>query len=118
MRRNALPEKQPRLDEAIERSREFRLALLGNGCHQFMREVPADGGSDLRDVLGCAEPIEPCDERGVEARRHPLRRRRRRRDHARRLAFVLRLDGILGYFFSEQRHAVGALDNVAADAFR
>ena len=77
-----------------------------------MRELPPDRRSDLRHLLGGAEPVEPRHQRGMQACRHRQGRRRNRTDRAPRRSLALRLQNCLRHLLHEQGNAVGALDDL------
>src|ERR1700730_857630 len=80
-----------------------------------MREFAADRRSDLRDVFGGSEPVEPRHQRRMQACGDYQGRRRNCADDALSSASAPRLQYRLGYLFHEQRNAVGALDDVLPD---
>ena len=59
VRRHALPEQQTSRNETVERRIEFRLRLVHHRSQQGMRKLTPDRRSDLRHLLGRAEPVEP-----------------------------------------------------------
>ena len=69
LRRNPVPQQQPGLDQAIERRIQLRLILLRHVREQCVGELLSDGRSHLDDIPRCAEPVEPRQQRGVQARR-------------------------------------------------
>ena len=73
-RRAALKE-QPGPDQPTQPIPDLHLRARRGDCReQLVRELPSDGGTDLRQFL-CrrAEPVEPGHERGVQRRRHSVR---------------------------------------------
>jgi hypothetical protein len=64
---SASPKYQFRTDELIERFAELCFGQLRNGYHEFVREFPTYGGTELSDFLGRAKPIEPCQQRPMQA---------------------------------------------------
>ena len=80
-----------------------------------MGELPADGGTDQRHLLGRAEPVEPRHQRGVQGCGNRQGRGRNRRSGPPRFAFALGLQHRLRHLLHEQRNAVGALDNILAN---
>ena len=67
VRRHTLPKQQTCRHETVERRLEFRLRLASHRSQQSMRELSPNGRSDLRYLLGGAEPIKPRHQRGVQA---------------------------------------------------
>ncbi len=59
VRRHALPEQQTGRNETVERRIEFRLRLVGRRSQHGMRKFTPNRRSDLRYLLGRAEPVEP-----------------------------------------------------------
>ena len=81
-----------------------------------MRELAPERRADLRHLARRRQAIEPRQQRGVQRRRDRQRRHRPRhrvviagvREHA-------ALEHGLGQLLDEQRHAVGALDDLVGD---
>ena len=83
-----------------------------------MGEFAADRCSDLCHLLGRAEPVEPCQQRRVQAGGDGQRGRWDRGGGPPRLVFGIRLKHGLRHFLDEQRNAVRALDDVLPDVCR
>ena len=81
---------------------------------QVVLELAADHGADLPDLLGGrAKPIEARNQRGMQGggdRQVRYRARRQHRDDP--IVAIAGFEHRLGQFFNEQRHAVGALDDL------
>jgi hypothetical protein len=60
VRRHALPEQQTSLNETVESRPQHRLRLARHRSQQGMRELASNRRADLRQLLGGAEPVEPC----------------------------------------------------------
>jgi len=72
MRGHAPSEQQTGRDETVQCRYQFRLRLAHHRGEQGMRKLAADCRRDLCQLLGrAAEPIEPCHERGMQARGDP-----------------------------------------------
>ena len=83
-----------------------------------MRELSPDSRSDLRHLLGGAEPVEPRHQRGVQACGDRQSRRWNGGGSPLRFSLTPRLQHRLGHFLHEQRDAVRALNDVLPDARR
>ena len=81
-----------------------------------MRELPSNGCSDLRDFLRRTEPIKPCHQRCVQARGNGNGRRRNSCNRTLGGSLALGFQYRLRNFLDEQGNAVGALNDVLADA--
>ena len=79
---------------------------------------PADRRADLRHVLRRPEPIEPRHQRSLQACRNRHDRRWCPCAGPLRITLTLRVQHRLGHLLGEQWNAVGALDDVLADARR
>jgi hypothetical protein len=56
---HTLPKQQTCRHEAVEGRLKFLLRLTSHCGQQSMRELPPNHGSDLSNLLGGAEPIQP-----------------------------------------------------------
>ena len=54
----ALPEKQLGSEQLAKRAAQLVLRLIGDRSKKFVRELPADHGADLGDLLGRGQPVE------------------------------------------------------------
>ena len=98
--------------------RSSACALPRHCGQQSIRELPPDHCSDLCNLLGGAEPIEPRHQGGVQACGDGLSRGGNSGGGLPRVAFAFRFQHRLGHFLNEQRDAVSAFDNVLPDALR
>ena len=80
-----------------------------------MRELPPNGGPDLRHLLSWAEPVKPRHQRCVQAGRDCQCWRWNGGGGPLRFALALGLQHRLSHFLDEQRDAVGALNDVLSD---
>ena len=73
--------------------------------------------ADLRDLLGDRpEPVEPRDQRGMQGGRDRQGRQRARRQYrSDPVVAIAAFEHRLGQLLDEQRHAVGALDDLVDD---
>src|SRR5499427_5173904 len=70
--RATLREQQSSRNKTVKRRLQLRLRLAHDRSQQRMGELASDRRPDLRQLLGrAAEPIEPCHERGIQARGDP-----------------------------------------------
>ena len=103
----AASHQQASIDELGQGGAERGLVHVENGRQQPRRELAADGGADLRDLLYRRHAVETGHERVVQARWD--RQRRQRAAEAPGVAILAEQSGFqhgLGQFFDEQRHAV------------
>jgi len=79
-----------------------------------MGELPTNGGTNLcHPFAGRPEPIQPCQQRGVERGRDRAARRWTRRQYRGDLVVALiAFEYGFGQLFDKQGHAVGTLDNL------
>jgi hypothetical protein len=77
-----------------------------------MGKLAADCRSDLRHLLGRAEPVEPRHQGGVQACRHRQGWRRNYGSGVSGFALAFRLQHRLRHFLDEQRDAISALDDL------
>ena len=116
--RGAVSKQQTRRNEPVEIGVEFFLWLSHQRGQQHVGKCPADRCANLRHVLRRPEPIEPRHQRSMQACRNRHHRRRRLSADPLRVTLTLRVQHRLGHLLGEQRNAVGALDDVLADARR
>ena len=99
---------------------QFLLRTLRHRLDQLIGKLAAEHRADLRDLLRRRpEPVEPRHQRGMQGHRHRLRDERCSLQH-RGPPVALRgaVQHRLGQFLDEERHSVGALDNLRDDIRR
>ena len=105
--RSSAPVDQPRVLEPPQRGREVVAGQVHRGGEQVVVELAPDRRAGLRDLpRGRAEPVEARVEGGVQRGRHRGRRTRARRP------IIAGLEHGPGQLLGEERHAVGALDDL------
>ena len=109
---------QTRRNEPVEVGVQFRLRLSHQRSQQHVGKFPADRRADLRHVLCRAEPVEPRHQRSLQACRNRHDRRWCPCEGPLHIALTLRVQHRLGHLLGEQWNAVGALNDVLADARR
>ena len=114
LRRDTAAEQQPGLGEPIEPGSQFGGGALRHLFDQFVAELAADDRADLPDLLGDRpEPIEPRDQRGVQGGGdRELRQRGRSQHRGDPIVAIAGFEHRFRQLFDEQRHAVGALDDL------
>ena len=113
-RRFADAEQQFRIDELVERVAQGRGRPLRDGAEHAVGEFAANDGADLRQLARAGIAVEPGHQRTVERRWNGERLGAWRDFEA--VAPVhddLGFEHGLGQFLDEQRHAVGAHDDLA-----
>ena len=115
----AAAEHQLRADEPVESLLQPVVRLLGHGAEQRIGELAADGGADLGDLAYRRQPVEPGHQRVVQGGRDRQRRQRAvERVTPVLLAQQAAFDNGLGQLLEEQRHAVGAGEDLLEDLGR
>jgi hypothetical protein len=71
--RRSLSENEAGGSELVEQGVKLGFAAAGNRGEQVIGEPAADHRTDLRQLLGWAEPVEPARERGMQRRRDVMR---------------------------------------------
>jgi hypothetical protein len=108
MMADAATEQQPGIGEAVEPESQLWRGSLRRLFDQIIAEFSADHRTDLRNLLGDRpKPIKTRDQRGVQGRRDRKLRRRSCRQY-----LLLRFEDRFGQLLDEERHAVGALDDL------
>src|SRR5262245_60874896 len=75
VRRHTLPKEQTCSHKTVEGQLKFGVWLPNHGQQERMRELAANRSPELCYFFGGAEPVEPCHQRGVQARRDDQSRR-------------------------------------------
>ena len=117
LRRHAATEQQPGIGQQPEPGAQLRLRPLRHRLDQFVAEFSTEHRTDLRDFpRRAADPVEPGSQRRVQGRRNRQRGYRGCRQHRRQAVFLTDVfQHCLGQLLDEQRHAVGALDDLVGD---
>ena len=103
-------------DEAGERGLQFLFGKAGDGVQQRVGELAADCGANLRHTPYRRQAVEPRQQRRMKRRRDG-KCRQSAIEHV-SVAFLAQeaaLEDVLGKFLDEQRHAVGAVDDLVDD---
>ena len=117
VRSRTTTKQQSRVAELSQGGLQLTLSTLRYRRDQLMGKLAAKNRPDLGDLLRrWPELVQASHQRGMQRRRHRLRRNRCRRQNrgnpiSRRGAFQYRL----GQFFDKERHPVGALDDLSDD---
>ena len=119
VRRRTAQKNQFRFGQADQRVLQHRVRQAGDGGQDSIGKIASDGRADLQHLARGTEPVDPRHQRG-------LQRRRNRQvlcrliEHVVIAGFVqsLALEHRLGQLFDEQRHAVGALDDLIEQSGR
>src|SRR6478672_2311019 len=111
-RRAALSEQQTRGDDAVERRAYIRFRSIRDRRKQRVRELASDCRSNLRYLLGRAEPVEPRHQRGVQACRNGQERGGNSSSSDTRIALAFCLQHGPCHFLNEERDAISTLDYV------
>ena len=112
-RRNAAAKDKLRGDKAIERCEKLGLRQRNDGRKQFVVELPADAGADLRNLLHWGEAVEARHQRVVQGRRNRQRREWPVEDVA--VASILEQSGFehgFGQLLGEERYALRPRQNL------
>ena len=98
------------LDQPGERVLQHLIGQPGDRRQQFVGKLAADRGADLQHLARRAEPVDARHQRGLQ--------RGRNGELLHRLVELFALEHRLGQFLDEQRHAVGALDDLLEQRLR
>ena len=118
MRRLALPEQQTGRNETADRGSQLGFRLAHHRSQQSMGKLPPDHCTDLSQLLGGAETVQPRHQRRMQARRDRPGRQRNRRSNVPGRSVAVRLQHCLRHLLDEQGNAVSALDDILPDARR